>query len=375
MKIESPQILWHSDEHGKAAALTSVDCCCCRHCCSGSGQPRSGHDVLVTSAHDAVHLWKLDEAAAPKIEFLCALNRHGDDEPVNSVRFSPNGWHLAVAGGGTQGSLCVYSVPRHHQGTDCNSNGNSTCFWSTLRDHQNSELLRTVVAHCGHGITDLDWSRDSRRLVAGTIHHAVFVFEIEPNQKWKTVYRNDDCHTHYVQGVALDPLSTYMASQSSDRTVRVWQRPIPKLKGQVQILRHTNTNSNPIPPNAAATAEFLSQTKFEFHPSKKPKQIKYFKAKEQEDETAAGSSSIVPSQPQEQQQQQLQQEQSQRRYYFCDESTLNSFVRRLAFTVDGAYLICPAAVWGNTYATLLFQRHRWEQPWRVLAGLDAVRGP
>ena len=36
--------------------------------------------------------------------------------------------------------------------------------------------------------------------------------------------RNSTHHTHYVQGVAYDPLGVYVASQGSDRTVGVWSR-------------------------------------------------------------------------------------------------------------------------------------------------------
>ena len=108
MKIVTPQILWHSDEHNKAAALTGVDCCRCRR--SGSvgdeGATSSSSSIVVTSANtdggDAVHLWKLLQTSQQQqpLQFLYALNRHGDDEPVGGVRFSPNGLHLAVAGGG-----------------------------------------------------------------------------------------------------------------------------------------------------------------------------------------------------------------------------------------------------------------------------------
>lgn len=41
---------------------------------------------------------------------------------------------------------------------------------------------------------------------------------------WTYVSRNSTHHTHYVQGVAYDPLGVYVASQGSDRTVGVWSR-------------------------------------------------------------------------------------------------------------------------------------------------------
>jgi len=83
-----------------------------------------------------------------------------------------------------------------------------------------------------------------------------------------------------------------------------------------------------------------------------------------------------------------------RQHLFGDESTVESFFRRLSWTADGAYLICPAALWhgdnrtgedkdgnqaaaanadaaeGPSYATCLFARHGFDQPCRVLAGLE-----
>ena len=81
---------------------------------------------------------------------------------------------------------------------------------------------------------------------------------------------------------------------------------------------------------------------------------------------------------------------------FVDELTAGSFFRRLAFTPDGAFLIVPAALWHGTdntsssnnppgsptsvmnsdklaessFATYLFARHHFEQPYKVLTGLE-----
>jgi hypothetical protein len=64
------------------------------------------------------------------------------------------------------------------------------------------------------------------------------------------------------------------------------------------------------------------------------------------------------------------------------ETTLESFVRRLKWTVDGAYLIVPAATWSlenddtatttaaSKFATLIYQRHKYEEPFKVLCGHD-----
>ena len=104
----------------------------------------------------------------------------------------------------------------------------------------------------------------------------------------------------------------------------------------------------------------------------------------------------------------IQSNNNNKQYLFVSETTLESFVRRLSWTIDGAYLIVPAATWtkpviihheymtstsstlnsspttspssgvvtnptATTYATLIYQRHRFDEPWKVLGGLEKVR--
>mmetsp|Transcript_21068 Transcript_21068/g.30101 ORF Transcript_21068/g.30101 Transcript_21068/m.30101 type:complete len:310 (+) Transcript_21068:169-1098(+) len=57
-----------------------------------------------------------------------------------------------------------------------------------------------------------------------------------------------------------------------------------------------------------------------------------------------------------------------KRYIYADETMVESFFRRLTWTIDGAFLITPAALWGDSFATLLFARHQFDQPIAVLSG-------
>ena len=90
--------------------------------------------------------------------------------------------------------------------------------------------------------------------------------------------------------------------------------------------------------------------------------------------------------------------QARRHHMFADELTLGSFFRRLAFTPDGSFLVVPAALWHgsesgtkppgapskpssptsvtntslseSSFATYLFARHNFDQPYKVLTGLE-----
>ncbi len=267
------------------------------------------------------------------------------DLSINALSFSPCGTHLATAGDG--GVFIVHTVPSHvrlHSSSSSssslsssssrdNSTGTGACTTSDIGSTRSSislspsqavkqfwtseftsekDLVSRVVSTHAEDIMDLSWSGCGKRIILGSLDHAVFVFEesyththththtqhthatplsvngsalvsstsvnslqqqgqqqqhhqqqgensdapmpmavdnVSPNgslgangnvsasasasasisttsngSKWTCVWRNTKEHTHYVQGVAFDPLGVYLASQGSDRTVRVWQR-------------------------------------------------------------------------------------------------------------------------------------------------------
>lgn len=312
MKVETPEILWNPEgDSNKNAALTDVSLL------------QVGDEYILATAGNtsAINLWKVRLESSTKIEYLCSLTRH--DGPVNCVSFSPDGLHLAT-GSAISGTIIVFSVPLHLRGGN-----HGKFFWTSVKE---ADLSLKILSVSGEGITDLSWSTDSKRFAAGSIDNAVIIVEDEshaanavtPTQEsnWRCVWRNGMDHTHFVQGVAYDPMHNYVASMSSDRSVRIHPRKKKKKKG-VEAL--------------------LAESKLEMT---KSKQIKYRKVEEGE--------------------------QIKKKHLFADESTLESFVRRLAFTRDGAFLVTPAALSTQQHACLLFARHRWEEPCRVLSGLEKV---
>jgi chromatin assembly factor 1 subunit B len=469
MKVETPQILWNSEgDKNVNAALLSVAVLGC-----GSGSGRSGSNngsqrgdagnatmILATAGNSSVvNLWAASAAAASSpstdaaaagggtaakvdapatanlsLAFRCSLGRQ--DGACNCVRFSPNGMHLAAA---SEQAVVVWTVPPQfhvasHSSNSINSSTSASSaaqhFWANVVSRE-QDLQFKVAARNGEAFMDLAWSADSTRIVAGSIDHSVVVCEYSMEQEaWRTVYRHDD-HAHFVQGVAFDPLNVYVASMSSDRTVRLHGRkkpPAAKNKGGRKSLLASNNNNNvlaattaakvnassagadstssvvsavattPIAAAAAAgngsaptagagitAAAAADSRKLEMT---KSKLIKYYRTPPSSSAAAAAaaasttnnSSSNPESQPNQQQQKHL----------FQDEATLESFVRRLAFTTDGAYLVAPAAQWwrpaadgdpanssaasSTAYAnaTLMFARHKWDEPCRVLVGMQKV---
>ena len=367
MKVETPQILWHAEgEKGINAALYSVSLVQSGFCEDEHGNQVPSYVLATAGNCPDIHLWKVVWAEvsptdAPvvcggrptKIEFLCRLGRH--EGSVNCVQFSPDG--LTLATGGDTGAVILWSVPQEKRG-----NGNGRHFWSHVTREQ--DLQVRVMARRGEAVTDLSWSKDSQRLLGGSIDAAIFIQQAASDGNWQEVYRAKE-HSHYVQGVAYDPLGVYLASMSNDRSVRVYTRKPPGKKKQAH--RKNAKAEGPIP-----SAEFTERIRQLLNESRiemqlRTKQIKHLKQHTGE--------TVV------------------KQALFSDEATLQSFFRRLEWTPDGAFLVMPACLWPKTtaaqpldsapvnksadeapaHAVCLFARHQWEEPFRVLTGLEKVR--
>ncbi|KAG7356618.1 WD-40 repeat-containing protein [Nitzschia inconspicua] len=423
MKVETPQILWNAEaEKGKNAPLLSIDLLE-----SGFADPMSTSTndaefshVLVTAGNaTSINLWKVTftnqasmcngEAtnSGPSncsdgiyhrqtrplnnIEYMLSLTRH--DVAVNTVAFSPDGLHLATAG--DSGNIVVWSVPVHKRG-----NNNGRHFWSTLTK-ENELTVRIISTHC-EGIVDISWSSDSKRFAVGTIDSCLLIYEDkhfginacnpETHQKeseWSQVFRNAE-HGSFVQGVSYDPLGVYIASMGSDRTVRVFPRKTPP-KSKKKVLRPANAsdgNNIVTPPqeHQRMVAQLLMESKVEIGKTKRIKQRLV---------TSMEVDGPAENQQPDQSQSHVTQERQVKHKLFVDESNCESFFRRLSWTSDGAFLVTPAALWhaninydsekqqmpannsgeddscySPSFSTYLFARHKFDEPYRVLAGLD-----
>ena len=99
-------------------------------------------------------------------------------------------------------------------------------------------MLRYVVSifvrATKQAIYDLAWSPDGKYIIAGSTDNLAQVFSVADGQstgpppamqtpKLKRLPTIGSCvhqiqdHSHFVQGVAWDPLNEYLATQSSDR--------------------------------------------------------------------------------------------------------------------------------------------------------------
>lgn len=89
---------------------------------------------------------------------------------------------------------------------------------------------RQLRGHVGD-VVDLAWSNNSQNLISCSLDGTSIIWGISPNKFTKI--QTLEGHKKYVQGISVDPFLKYIASQSSDSTVRIYKNR--KLKNSVQF--------------------------------------------------------------------------------------------------------------------------------------------
>lgn len=148
-------------------------------------------------------------------------------------------------------------------------------------------------------IYDLAWSPDSTALISGSVDNTARLWKIESNKSYAVLQE----HQGFVQGVAWDPKNRYLATLSTDRSMRVFN------VSNQKVLGKSNKCSLPLPKS---------------HP-------------------LAGDNVRL----------------------FHDD-TLQTFFRRLSFSPDGSLIVAPAGVMESSdlpkavNATYIYTRNSWK---------------
>ncbi|PWN30873.1 WD40 repeat-like protein [Jaminaea rosea] len=145
----------------------------------------------------------------PRVEYLATLTRHSG--VVNCVRFSPSGDMLASAG--DDGTVMLWGLTDRPVAATF---GEQPDDGEASFEKEHWRLIR-MIRVSPQEIYDMAWSPNGESLIVGGTD---FVARIV-NAHDGSVTRELSDHTHYVQGVAWDPLNDYLATQSSDRSVHV----------------------------------------------------------------------------------------------------------------------------------------------------------
>ncbi|KAJ0040288.1 hypothetical protein Pint_27220 [Pistacia integerrima] len=179
--------------------------------------PESG--LLATGGADYdIKLWLInsgeEQKNIPTATYQSSLSYHGS--AVNILRFSPSD--------GTNTIILYLAGQLLASGAD----GGELIIWKlhVVETGQAWKVLKTLSFH-RKDVLDLQWSKDGAFLISGSVDNSCIIWDASKG----SVLQILDAHFHYVQGVAWDPLSIYVASLSSDRTCRIYANKPQKSKG------------------------------------------------------------------------------------------------------------------------------------------------
>ncbi|OAG38941.1 hypothetical protein AYO21_06819 [Fonsecaea monophora] len=178
---------------------------------------------------------------------------HHESQPIYSVHFDPHGkGRLATAGKHTQPVNVVRFCPKGEMLASAGDDGNvllwvpSESSMATLTDEHADDKETWRIKHMcrtstGAEIYDLAWSPDGQYFITGGVDNTARIF----NAHTGTMIRQIAEHSHFVQGVAWDPLNEFVATQSSDRSVHIYAL---KLKdGTPTLSTHGKFNKMDLP--------------------------------------------------------------------------------------------------------------------------------
>ncbi|CCG82053.1 putative Chromatin assembly factor 1 subunit B [Taphrina deformans PYCC 5710] len=223
MKSQAIQIYWHENSPIYSAHFET----------HGKGR-------LATAGGDnMVRIWQVISSKTgeiPAIKYLSTLARHTN--AVNVVRFSPKGEHLASAGDDGNVLLWVPTEMKEASLVD-HSDGNGPD-----KEHWRVKLM--CRSSSGSEIYDIAWSPDGNYLITGSMDNVARIYDARDGQCVRQIAE----HNHYVQGVAWDPLNEFVATQSSDRSLSVYNL---KTKDGQLMVSNAQTSTKMAIPNLVKT--------------------------------------------------------------------------------------------------------------------------
>lgn len=219
-----------------------------------------GKGRLATAGGDNnVRLWRVDaDGLQRNVDYLATLAKH--NQAVNVVRWAPRGTALVLPPPQRRPSLLNWcpdkTCPRPATGETLASAGDdgNVILWvpsemglsnlgSDTQDDKETWRAKHMCRSSGAEIYDLAWSPDGVYFIIGSMDNIARIYSAHSGRHASrclprvppfpvlaadrvcctgTLVRQIAEHSHYVQGVAWDPLNEYIATQSSDRSVHIY---------------------------------------------------------------------------------------------------------------------------------------------------------
>lgn len=163
------------------------------------------------------------------MELAAELNRH--QRAVNVVRWSPNGEFLAS--GDDEAVIFLWQLKVAGDGVGLFDEGEE-------QDKETWLIYKTLRGHL-EDVYDLAWSPNSMELLSGSVDNTAIVWDAKRGKSRAIL--ND--HKGFVQGVAWDPKSKYLATLSTDRYFRLFNAKTYKVFRRLSKARYPVDKDSP----------------------------------------------------------------------------------------------------------------------------------
>ncbi|OCF74130.1 protein HIR1 [Kwoniella mangroviensis CBS 8886] len=167
--------------------------------------------LVSPSVDNKVKIWStlpiLDEEAEKdeaNHKLLCTMAAHTG--PVLTVRWAHHGRFLAT--GSDDQVIMIWGI---------DPEGAERLWGSEEVNHENWKALTRLVGHVAD-VVDLAWSRDDSMLASVGLDSKVWIWDGATFERLRKL----DLHQGFVKGVCWDPVGNFLATQSDDKTVKVW---------------------------------------------------------------------------------------------------------------------------------------------------------
>ncbi|KGB77047.2 protein HIR1 [Cryptococcus deuterogattii R265] len=160
------------------------------------------HKVKIWSTLPILDVEAEKEEENPKL--LCTMSSHTGS--VLSVRWAHHGRFLAT--GSDDQVIMIWGL---------DPDGGRRLWGSDEVNVENWKALTRLVGHVAD-VVDLAWSRDDTMLASVGLDSTVWIWDGLTFERLRKL----DLHQGFVKGVCWDPVGNYLATQSDDKTVKIW---------------------------------------------------------------------------------------------------------------------------------------------------------
>ncbi|ORX40750.1 putative transcription corepressor [Kockovaella imperatae] len=199
MRLTRPNWVKHTDDKDRRSPIFSISV----HP-DGTRLATGGLDKKVKIWSTLPILDKETDENEANHKLLCTMSSHTGS--VLAVRWAHHGRFLASGSDDTV--IVIWGI---------DPDGGGRVFGSDEVNVENWKALTRLVGHTAD-IIDLAWSRDDSMMASVGLDKLVWIWDGQSFDRLRKI----DLHGDFVKGVCWDPVGNFLATQSDDKTVKIW---------------------------------------------------------------------------------------------------------------------------------------------------------